>query len=490
MFSFGRNDSWQELTEEKEEKEMLRRSWKSFLTGMALVGGMTVTNAAFAADGCCTPAGMDCKQCEQIFADAGTKLTEQLAGMSCCDPGSCCAPTSVCDPGCTATCGDALTDACGESCGEGCGEVADGCGLFGDCGHGITVGGWTQFGYQNGPDGAFTGNGTFNNVNFGPAGGLPNAKEWNRLNLNQQGLYINKTADGSNGLGIGYRAEMIYGVDGNEAQSFGNNPGRYDYVNGWDHGIYEWALPQLYAEAALGDLSVKIGHFYTPVGYEVIPSGGNFFLSRQLTFYNSEPFTHTGALGTYKAGDSLQVLGGWAAGMDTGFDRLNNGSVFIGGFIYALSEDTSFTYMTCTGNMGWRGDGGINSVVLTHNWSDKISSVHQFDVMNSNLDSNFAANIPTAGAGIANNSTGQINYLFYTINDKLKAGIRQEWYKADGTSYNTMTYGVNIKPMDKLVIRPEIRQMWAPGATNSALAPGHEALYNSTVVGIDAIITY
>ncbi len=92
---------------------------------------------------------------------------------------------------------------------------------------------------------------------------------------------------------------MMYGVDGNEAQSFGNTPGNYDFVNGWDRGIYEWALPQLYAEAAMGDLSVKVGHFYTTVGYEVIPSGGNFFLSRQLTFYNSEPFTHTGILATY-----------------------------------------------------------------------------------------------------------------------------------------------------------------------------------------------
>jgi len=105
-------------------------------------------------------------------------------------------------------------------------------------------------------------------------------------------------------------------------------------------------------------------------------------------------------------------------------------------------------------------------------------------VLNSNLGSNFET------TGVADNSTGQINYLFYTINDKLKAGVRQEWYKADGTSYNTMTYGVNITPMDKLVIRPEVRQMWAPGATNSLAAPGHDDLFNQTVFGIDAIVTY
>jgi hypothetical protein len=53
-----------------------------------------------------------------------------------------------------------------------------------------------------------------------------------------------------------------------------------------------------------------------------------------------------------------------------------------------------------------------------------------------------------------------------------------------------MTYGFNYFPMEKLVIRPEIRHMWSQGAQNSVAAPGHADLFNSTVVGIDAIITY
>jgi hypothetical protein len=223
----------------------------------------------------------------------------------------------------------------------------------------------------------------------------------------------------------------------------------------------------------------------------VVPSGGNFFLSRQLTFYNSEPFTHTGALASYKYGDSLQVLGGWVAGMDTGFDRVDGGSSFLGGFVYKVSEATNLTYMMTAGNLGWRDKGSINSIVLTHNWSDKISSVHQFDV----LTSNFSTILPTTSPsfavnGIADNSTGQINYLFYTINCKLKAGVRQEWYKADGISYNTVTYGVNIAPMDRLLIRPEVRHIWSPGAFSTALAPGHSDMFNSTVFGIDIILTY
>lgn len=468
---------------------MVKRSWRNFLSGVALLGGLAVANTAFAGDGC-TAGGSgcgtgvactDCHECEKIFADAGQKLTDQLASMSCCGPAAagCCAPASVCDDGCADPCGDIIADGCGDGCGEGCGN------LFGESGNGIEIGGWTQFGYQNKADGAFTGNGAFNNVNFG--GGFSNATEWGKFNLNQQGLYIGKTADGSNGVGLGFRAEVIYGVDGNEAQSFGNNPGRWDFANGFDHGTYEWALPQMYAEVAMGDLSIKAGHFYTTVGYEVIPSYGNFFLSRQLTFYNSEPFTHTGVLATYKASDNLQILGGWSAGWDTGFDRFANGSNLLTGLIYTLSDTASFTYMAAYGDFGARGSGAINSFIVTNNWSDKLTSIHQLDVLGTDAN-NGGADFQTTG--VADNSTGQINYLLYTLTDEIKAGVRQEWYKADGTSYNTMTYGFNITPMENLVVRPEIRHMWAPGANNSAAAPGHDTLFNSTVFGIDAVVTY
>jgi len=481
---------------------MVKRSWRRILSGVMLAGSLAVASPVFAGDGYCatgecTPEGCSsdvcCKHCEKIFEEAGQKLTDQLASMSCCGncgcehSSSCCAPTSVCDDGCSDPCGDLL----GDSCGEGCGASEEGCkGLFGDVGNGITIGGWTQFGYQNKADGAFTGNGAFNSVNFGP-GTNPNSTEWGKFNLNQQALYINKTADGSKGVGFGFRAEMIYGVDGNEAQAFGNpatpGNGSYDFLNGWDHGTYEWALPQLYAEVASGDVSVKLGHFYTPVGYEVIPSGGNFFLSRQLTFYNSEPFTHSGALATYTASDNVQILGGWTAGWDTGFERNNNSSSFLGGAIIKLSDKATFTHMVAAGNFGVRQDGIINSSILAYNWTDKWSSVHQFDVLGTNA-STAGANFATKG--IADNSIGQINYLFYQVSDKIKLGTRQEWYKADSVSYNTLTYGVNVTPVKNFVVRPEVRHMWAPGANNSAAAPGHENLFNETVVGVDAILTY
>ena len=90
-------------------------------------------------------------------------------------------------------------------------------------------------------------------------------------------MYAEKVADGSQGLDWGFRADVMYGIDSADTQAFGNNPGRWDFINGWDFGgTYGWAMPQLYGEIAAGDFSVIIGHFYTLLGYEVVTAPDNF----------------------------------------------------------------------------------------------------------------------------------------------------------------------------------------------------------------------
>lgn len=352
--------------------------------------------------------------------------------------------------------------------------------------NGWIFGGHSEWGYQSDPDGAFTGNGP-----------LLNQKEWAKFNLNQQYLFLGKVADGKEGLGFGFRADLIYGVDGNEGQSFGNvNPGHYDYLNGWDRGIYEWALPQLYGEVAYKDLSVKIGHFYTPTGYEVVPATGNFFFSRQITWYNGEPFTHTGALATYKASDKLTLTGGWALGWDTGFYQFNQGNLAILGAAWTITENTTLTYFGAYGNSGWRGSrSALTGFILSHKWTDKLTTLHQFDVLGTNNGSdpvapggNFAVD------GVAGDSVASVNYLFYDFTKKLRGGIRQEWCKADGISYYTLTGGVNIKPSPNLIFRPEVRYLWSPGVPGGApgtIAANVADVYGNTVVfGIDMIVTF
>ncbi|MEK6257249.1 MAG: outer membrane beta-barrel protein [Planctomycetota bacterium] len=476
-------------------------------TGLSMMfgtAGLLVASALHAAEPGCTPApscatiqGGGC--CDKVFEDAAERLKNLNPG--CCAPaGNACAAPAACTPAPSVCNPNAVFNGCGSGCGNGCGHgLLDGdlgepwtvVSLFDDeCGknrlkdNGWILGGFTQFGYQSAPDGAFAGNGPF-----------VNQKEYKTFALNQQYLFLGKVADGTKGFDWGFRADVLFGLDGNDAQSFGNRPGRWDFQEDFNHGAYEWAIPQLYAEVAMNNLSVKLGHFYTPIGYEVVPSNGNFFLSRQLTFYNSEPFTHTGALATYKASDKLSVIGGYVYGMDTGFDQFNDGSAAIGGFTYAIDDKTSLIYAGIFGNLGWRGDGAINSAILTRKWGDKFSTVHQFDVLNSNLGSNFNGNptdaIVVPGEGVAGDSIGFINYAFYDVTAKTKAGVRYEWYKADGTSYQTLTGGVNVKPMANLVIRPEVRYMFSEGNNQIYNGPRYsDTLFNQTQFGIDAILTY
>ena len=360
----------------------------------------------------------------------------------------------------------------------------DGCGNNFLKDHGFKLSGWSQWGYINGPDGSFNGNGPF-----------VNQQEWGGLHAYQQYAFLEKIADGSKGIDWGMRVDGMYGMDGNDAQAFGNvNLGRWDYANGFNHGAYEWALPQAYGEIAIDQLSVKLGHFYTLVGYEVVPAPGNFFFTHQLNFWNSEPFTHTGALATYKASDKMTVSGGWVAGWDTGFTQYNGGSAFLGGLTYKLTDTTDFVYTTTAGNLGWRGNGAVNSFVLSQKWTEKFTTVHQFDVLGTDLTQadGTPATFRDPNSFTVRDSVGLINYAFYDLTDKVKVGSRYEWYKADSTSYNTLTGGVNIKPTKWMLIRPEVRGMWSPGNQDVYTgAHGYSGkLFNQTLFAIDTVFLF
>ena len=165
----------------------------------------------------------------------------------------------------------------------------------------IQVGGWTQIGYHS------------DNTNFTPQTALSFNNRQGELNLHQQWLWMAKEADGSEGLDWGFRADVMYGIDGTDTQAFGSPAGSWDFLNGWDHGAYSFAMPQLYGELAMGDVSVIVGHFYTLIGYEVVTAPDNFFYSHAFTMFNSEPFTHTGALATYSMNDDVTLYAGQAA---------------------------------------------------------------------------------------------------------------------------------------------------------------------------------
>jgi Putative beta-barrel porin-2, OmpL-like. bbp2 len=355
---------------------------------------------------------------------------------------------------------------CGRSCWSDCvGEFTLDGALGCECSPWNT-GGWTEMGY------------TSNNVPLSQS--YNDLRSFNdvsdNVNLNQQWFYVERTVDGSCGWDLGGRIDAVYGTDAQKTQSFGNPGGNIRGIGffdaSWDHGPYGFAMPQLYGEVAYHDLSVKVGHFLSLIGYESTPAPGNFFYTHSYTFQYSEPNTHTGVVAAYTGVAGATLYSGWTLGWDTGFDQLDGGSNWLGGFSAQATDDVTFTYICTIGNFGWR-DGGSSgsydhSIVLITDLSDKLQYVFESD------------NLRTDNPGVSKYDTiGAVNYLFYTVSDRAKLGGRIEWWKADGVSYNEFTVGVNFNPLENLVVRPEWRQDWAPGAD-----------LNEDTFAIDAVWSY
>jgi hypothetical protein len=311
------------------------------------------------------------------------------------------------------------------------------------------IGGWTNLAY-------YTNNIplSFADDDLGSFDDLPG-----QVNLAQQWLYLERSTDGQNGFDVGGRIDVLYGTDAQKSQAYGNpnadirGLGRFDAS--LDHGVYGWALPQVYGEIAWQDLTTKIGHFQTPLGYEKTQAPGNFFHSHSFTSFDSEPFTHTGFLTTFEGFEKLKLYGGWSAGWDTGFDSLNSGSNFIGGFDFEIVTDLTFTYLNTWGNFGWRDGGGddsySHSCVLKAKLTEKLEYIAQSDLLDTDN-----------GAISQYDTIGLVQYAFYKHNDWLGLGGRAEWWKADGVSHYEITGGVNIFLTSCLVVRPEVRRDWIP----------------------------
>ena len=278
---------------------------------------------------------------------------------------------------------------------------------------------------------------------------------------NQLWLYAEKATDtGGYGTDIGFRFDYVFGTDGIDTQAFGD--GGWD--SGWNSSTeYGSAIPQLYLELAYNDLTFRLGHFYTIIGWEVVPSPDNFFYSHAYTMYYGEPFTHTGFLASYSASDCVTVYGGWTMGWDSGWENRNDASTFLGGVSLALTDNATLTWAVNSGNFGTAaGDIYMNSIVLELALTDDLTYLLQHDLGNN------------SGLGANNNEWYGINqYLQYEINDRWAAGMRFEWFRDDDGArvgnvgnYYELTAGLNFRPQENLIIRPEIRGDWFDGVGN------------------------
>lgn len=325
--------------------------------------------------------------------------------------------------------------------------------------------------------------------------------------MNQLYLSAGRAVDTEKAFDVGGKVDWLYGTDAIFTQALG-----LDNNIATQSPLYRLAIPQLYGEIYTNKigkgLSIKGGHFYTIIGYEVVTTPDNFFTTLPYTFQYGEPFTHTGGLANLKLSDQFALNGGVVLGWDNWIDN-NNAASFLGGATWTPNDKLNVTYNLITGPeqdekrnfQAVRGTANqslnryLGSFVLQYKITDSLSYVLQSDHGIQN------------GAGFGGITVDGVDYpaltktamwygvnqyLFYDINKKLSVGLRAEWFRdqdgfrvgearytsllgpqsqtfpfptsfsygyltGSGSDYYALTLGLNYKINNNIIIRPDMR---------------------------------
>jgi hypothetical protein len=342
----------------------------------------------------------------------------------------------------------------------------------------LNVTGWLEMGMTGNPDNPTSRyNGTL----------APNDR--NEFQFNQLYMVMERPlkTDECHPWDIGGRIDMLYGTDYIYCESLGfeTNP---DGTPKWNSGIdYGLATPQAYVDIGYDKFDLKVGRFYTILGYESMMAISNFFYSMNYTVRYAEPTTHTGGLLTYKKSDEISYYIGGVNGQDE-TDGLVDSFGVITGFNWTPKDQKyALNFAIMTGTLGpTTADLAVYaprtefSTYLTYNFNKKWQSVSQWDA-------GWQQNYDLLGHQADYWSFTQ--YLFYTINDCWKAGLRYDLFRDDqGTKLGGLRFGglpggnplplpsgdvgavqaismgLNWTPNPNFRLRPELRWDWFGGS--------------------------
>ena len=320
---------------------------------------------------------------------------------------------------------------------------------------GLNAGGWASVGFTYNPAKPPDRFNSPVSMNF-------RANEWN---LHQLDLFIEKPIDtDTKGWAIGGRFDFMFGTDATYTQARGDWDSRLIGENVFR--FYKIALPQAYIDirTPLGSgLTARIGHFYSILGYEAVPSPANFFYSNSYSM-KASPFTNTGVLLSYPFTSDFTFYSGAVTGMDNFDDQFGAWS-YLGGFNWKLNEQgMNFAFSVLNGDASETIDDNLTylSAVLQIPITENLRYVLQHD-------NGWQAHV-TDAEGMAG-WYSIVQYLTWQVSEKLGIGIRTEWFRDQNgvfygitdTGYYAATLGLNWKPMKWLAVRPEVRYDWADG---------------------------
>jgi hypothetical protein len=248
-------------------------------------------------------------------------------------------------------------------------------------------------------------------------------------------------------------------------------------------------------------VSVKVGHFYTIVGYESVMSVNN-----RLGVL-AGPFTHWGGLATAKLTANLQVQAGLVNGWNA-LDRINNRLGVLAGLKYTTTSWWS-SFAIVTGDEP-------NNVANLPGILPKSENRTRYSYLlglkpTSNFEYVFHHWLGLQDDGTASGSTalwyGIDQYAYYRLTDKLRVGSRVEWFRdEEGTrvglnrpsnpntppfagNFYSLTFGFNYSPCPNVLLSPEIRSDRFGGAQSRKPFQDGQAS-NQLLLGFDAILRF
>lgn len=318
---------------------------------------------------------------------------------------------------------------------------------------GIEIGGFIDIAYNynfNDPDSEFNQTRLFD-------------EDHDEFNLHLFQLYLDRLPEEVGD--VGFRVDIGVGED---AGIFVND----EFDNDDEFSLYQAYISYI---APIGNgLTVDLGRWVTPYGYEVIESPANDHYSRSYMFQYI-PWTHTGLRLTYPINDQFELLGAVSQGWDQVED--NNDSVSFHAALRWTPMETLYIQNAISYGPEWYFDfvpnpaGGMDNVNLVNDsdytfFYDLVVSYDFSEVLN--LGANFDWGNQERGALNMGDYDwwGVALYGRYDINEQLYTALRGEYFddysgratgNFGGIEYWEVTATLGYEITDGLQARLEFR---------------------------------
>ncbi len=310
------------------------------------------------------------------------------------------------------------------------------------------------------------------------------------LTLNGIGLNFERTVDASKGaFDVGGKLALLYGGDAR----FTHSNGLFDDNQ---HGDTQYDITEAFVRLAVPvgrGLTLDIGKFITPIGYEYVDPTKNTLYSHGYLFNFAAPFSQTGIIGKLPISDQLTVMAGLTRGWDQSLED-NNGAIDFLGQVQYKPDSQWDTYFTLSVGpqqadaYGYRTELDVLIYyTLNEKWKFGGEALYAIE-----------ADVPGTSDDYSQ-WYGAAFYPSYSVCNYASINGRLEWFSDNdlvrGVGANNVyeaTLGVTFMPMagqkcvgSGLQIRPEIRIDYAD---DKAFDGGNS--YSQTTFAVDAVLAF